>query len=336
MAVAKALEGVLKMREALFYSREGDKIRCSLCPHECLLSEGKVGLCRQRRHVHGRLMAEGYARVSSIAMDPIEKKPLYHFYPGSFILSVGGLWCNLRCSFCQNWHISQREQSTAVMAPEKLVELAVEHDSVGIAFTYNEPLIWYEYILDTAQLCKQRDLKVVLVTNGFVQVKPLEDLLPYVDAFNIDVKAFNERFYREICGGDLSAVKRVVERAAAKVHIEVTTLIIGGLNDDKAEIEGLARWLSEVDRNIPLHLSRYYPNYRMQLPPTPVTTLYELRDVAREYLDYVYIGNVMGADNNTYCPKCGQKVVDRGYAIKVTGMKAQRCINCGTPIPIVM
>ena len=324
------------MREALFYSREGDKIRCSLCPHECLLSEGKVGLCRQRRHVHGRLMAEGYARVSSIAMDPIEKKPLYHFYPGSFILSVGGLWCNLRCSFCQNWHISQREQSTAVMAPERLVELAVEHDSVGIAFTYNEPLIWYEYILDTAQLCKQRDLKVVLVTNGFVQVKPLEDLLPYVDAFNIDVKAFNERFYREICGGDLSAVKRVVERAAAKVHIEVTTLIIGGLNDDKAEIEGLARWLSEVDRNIPLHLSRYYPNYRMQLPPTPVTTLYELRDVAREYLDYVYIGNVMGADNNTYCPKCGQKVVDRGYAIKVTGMKAQRCINCGTPIPIVM
>lgn len=324
------------MREALFYSREGDKIRCSLCPHECLLSEGKVGLCRQRRHVHGRLMAEGYARVSSIAMDPIEKKPLYHFYPGSFILSVGGLWCNLRCSFCQNWHISQREQSTAVMAPEKLVELAVEHDSVGIAFTYNEPLIWYEYILDTAQLCQQRDLKVVLVTNGFVQVKPLEDLLPYVDAFNIDVKAFNERFYREICGGDLSAVKRVVERAAAKVHIEVTTLIIGGLNDDKAEIEGLARWLSEVDRNIPLHLSRYYPNYRMQLPPTPVTTLYELRDVAREYLDYVYIGNVMGADNNTYCPKCGQKVVDRGYAIKVTGMKAQRCINCGTPIPIVM
>ena len=324
------------MREALFYSREGDKIRCNLCPHECLLSEGKVGLCRQRRHVHGRLMAEGYARVSSIAMDPIEKKPLYHFYPGSFILSVGGLWCNLRCSFCQNWHISQREQSTAVMAPEKLVELAVEHDSVGIAFTYNEPLIWYEYILDTAQLCKQRDLKVVLVTNGFVQVKPLEDLLPYVDAFNIDVKAFNERFYREICGGDLSAVKRVVERAAAKVHIEVTTLIIGGLNDDKAEIEGLARWLSEVDRNIPLHLSRYYPNYRMQLPPTPVTTLYELRDVAREYLDYVYIGNVMGADNNTYCPKCGQKVVDRGYAIKVTGMKAQRCINCGTPIPIVM
>ena len=324
------------MREALFYSREGDNIRCSLCPHECLLSEGKVGLCRQRRHVHGRLMAEGYARVSSIAMDPIEKKPLYHFYPGSFILSVGGLWCNLRCSFCQNWHISQREQSTAVMAPEKLVELAVEHDSVGIAFTYNEPLIWYEYILDTAQLCKQRDLKVVLVTNGFVQVKPLEDLLPYVDAFNIDVKAFNERFYREICGGDLSAVKRVVERAAAKVHIEVTTLIIGGLNDDKAEIEGLARWLSEVDRNIPLHLSRYYPNYRMQLPPTPVTTLYELRDVAREYLDYVYIGNVMGADNNTYCPKCGQKVVDRGYAIKVTGMKAQRCINCGTPIPIVM
>ncbi len=324
------------MREALFYITEGDKIRCNLCPHECLISEGKVGLCRQRKHVHGRLIAEGYARVSSIAMDPIEKKPLYHFHPGSFILSVGGLWCNLRCSFCQNWHIAHRQQPTTVVDPEKLVEIAIEHNSIGIAFTYNEPVIWYEYVLDTAQLCKQKGLKVVLVTNGFIQVEPLKDLFPYVDAFNIDVKAFNEQFYRMVCGGDLSAVKKVVEQAAGKAHVEVTTLIIGGLNDDKAEIRGLAHWLGEVDRSIPLHLSRYYPNYRMQLPPTPVTTLYELRDVAREYLDFVYIGNVMGADNNTYCPKCEQKIVDRGRVIKVTGLKDKRCTNCGATIPIVM
>jgi pyruvate formate lyase activating enzyme len=324
------------MREALFYTREGYKIKCNLCPHECVISEGKAGLCGQRKHVNGKLMADGYARISSIAMDPIEKKPLYHFYPGSFILSVGGLWCNLRCSFCQNWHIAHREQPTTVVDPEKLVEMAVEHDSIGIAFTYNEPVIWYEYVLDTAQLCKQKDLKVVLVTNGFIQVEPLKDLLPYVDAFNIDVKAFNEQFYRKICGGNLSAVKRVVEQAAGKAHVEITTLIIGGLNDDKEEIRELARWLSGIDRNIPLHLSRYYPNYRMQLPPTPVTTLYELRDVAREYLNFVYIGNVIGADNNTYCPECGQKIVDRGYVIRVMGLKDKRCINCGTAIPIAM
>lgn len=324
------------MREALFYVKEGDKVKCSLCPHECLISEGKAGLCRQRKHINGKLMAEGYARVSSIAMDPIEKKPLYHFYPGSFILSVGGLWCNLRCSFCQNWHIAHREQPTTVVPPEKLVEMAIAHDSVGIAFTYNEPVIWYEYILDTAQLCKQKDLKVVLVTNGFIQIEPLKDLLPYVDAFNIDVKAFNDRFYRKICGGDLSAVKKVVEHAAMKAHVEITTLVIGGLNDDKEEIKELARWLSEIDRNIPLHLSRYYPNYRMQLPPTPVATLYGLRDVAREYLNFVYVGNVVGADNNTYCPQCGQKIVDRGYVIRVIGLKDNRCINCGATIPIVI
>ncbi|MBM7581596.1 pyruvate formate lyase activating enzyme [Caldicoprobacter guelmensis] len=324
------------MREALFYVKEGDRVKCSLCPHECLISEGKAGFCRQRKHINGKLMAEGYARVSSIAMDPIEKKPLYHFYPGSFILSVGGLWCNLRCSFCQNWHIAHREQSTTVVEPEKLVEMAIAHDSVGIAFTYNEPVIWYEYILDTAQLCKQKDLKVVLVTNGFIQIEPLKYLLPYVDAFNIDVKAFNDRFYREICGGDLSAVKKVVEHAAKKAHVEITTLIIGGLNDDKEEINELARWLSEIDRNIPLHLSRYYPNYRMQLPPTPVATLYRLRDMAREYLNFVYVGNVVGADNNTYCPQCRQKIVDRGYVIRVIGLKDNRCINCGTTIPIVI
>lgn len=324
------------MREALFYTMEGDKIRCNLCPHECLIPEGKSGLCRQRKHVNGTLIAEGYAMVSSIAMDPIEKKPLYHFYPGSFILSVGGLWCNLRCSFCQNWHIAHREQPTVFVAPDKLVEMAIEHNSIGIAFTYNEPVIWYEYILDTAQLCKQKDLKVVLVTNGFVQVEPLKDLLLYVDAFNIDVKAFNEEFYRRVCGGELSSVKTVVEQAAGKAHVEVTTLIIGGLNDDKAEIRELAQWLSKIDRNIPLHLSRYYPNYRMQLPPTPVNTLYELRDVAREYLDFVYVGNVMGADNNTYCPKCGHKIVERGYSIKVMGLKDKRCTNCKAPIPIAM
>lgn len=324
------------MKEALFYTREGDRIRCDLCPHQCLIIEGKSGLCRQRKHLNGKLIAEGYAMVSAIAMDPIEKKPLYHFCPGSFILSVGGLWCNLRCSYCQNWHIAHSRQPTTFMPPERLVEMALEHNSIGIAFTYNEPVIWYEYILDTAKLCREKGLKVVLVTNGFIRLEPLKDLLPHVDAFNIDVKAFSEHFYRRICGGDLHSVKKAVECAAERAHVEVTTLIIGGLNDDEAEVRGLAQWLGGIDRNVPLHLSRYFPNYRMQFPPTPVTALYRLRDVAREYLDFVYVGNVIGADNDTYCPKCGYRIVERGYSVKVTGLNHGRCVNCKAPIPFVM
>lgn len=324
------------MREALYYARENDKVRCLLCPHRCLIPEGKRGICRQRKNQGGKLIAEGYGMVSSIAMDPIEKKPLYHFYPGSNILSVGGLGCNLRCSFCQNWHIAHSEQSLHYFLPEKLAGIALSYGSIGITFTYNEPVIWCEYILDAAPLFKQNELKVVLVTNGFVNPGPLDDMLHYVDALNIDVKAFDESFYRDVCGGSLAAVKEAVELAASKAHVEITTLVIGGLNDNRAEIAGLARWLAQIDKGIPLHLSRYFPNYKMQLPPTPVDTLYELKEVAGEYLDYIYIGNVWEADNDTYCPACANKIVERGISVEVKGLQCGKCSKCGKEIPIIL
>ena len=324
------------MREALFCVAENDRIRCRLCPHNCLIPEGRYGICRHRKNIEGKLFADGYGKVSSVAIDPIEKKPLYHFHPGGAILSVGGLWCNLRCSFCQNWHISQMKQATTHMDPGKLLDMSLEYNSVGIAFTYNEPIIWYEYVLDTARLFKEKGLKTVMVTNGFIRPEPLEELLSFVDAFNIDVKAFNAEFYKKICGGDLAAVKQTVEMCAKKSHVEVTTLIIGSLNDDVQEIKGLARWLAEIDKNIPLHLSRYHPDYHMELPATPVDVLHRLRSPAGEYLNYVYIGNVIGADNNTYCPECGNKIVERGYYISITGLKEGKCSRCKSAIPITM
>lgn len=324
------------MREALYYERENDKVRCLLCPHRCLITEGKGGICRQRKNHGGKLIAEGYGRVSSIAMDPIEKKPLYHFYPSSSILSAGGLHCNLRCSFCQNWHIAHREKPVRFIPPEDLVEIALSCGGIGIAFTYNEPVIWCEYILDAAPLFKKKGLKVVLVTNGFVNPEPLKCMLGFVDALNIDVKAFKENFYKEVCGGSLEAVKEAVKIAAEKAHVEITTLVIGGLNDNESEIADLARWLAGIDKAIPLHLSRYFPNYKMKLPPTPTDTLFRLKDIAKEYLDYVYTGNIWRANNDTYCPECGNKVVERGYEVKVVGLKENRCSNCGKIIPIIL
>ena len=323
------------MREALFYPGEYDRIRCELCPHRCLIPEDRTGICRHRKNIGGKLFAVGYGRVSSVALDPIEKKPLYHFHPGTAILSIGGLWCNFRCSFCQNWHISQRERETAYIEPVQLVDMAIENNSIGIAFTYNEPMIWYEYVLDTALLCREKGLKTVMVTNGFIRPEPIKELIPYIDALNIDVKAFNNDFYKEICGGDLAAVKQTVEAAAEKSHVEVTTLIIESLNGDVREIKALARWLAGIDKNIPLHLSRYHPDYRMELPPTRVDVLYELKQVAGEFLNYVYIGNVFGADNNTYCPGCGNKIVERGYFISVTGLNESRCSRCNFDISII-
>ncbi len=322
------------MRRALFFQMDGDNVICNLCPHRCLIGEGKTGLCRQRRNEDGVLVAEGYGNVSSIALDPIEKKPLYHFYPGSQILSIGGLWCNLNCKFCQNWHIAHEEQFTKYTRPEDIVERAVELDSIGIAYTYNEPIIWYEYIYDTAKLARERGLKNVLITNGFINREPLEGILPYIDAMNIDVKAFNDDFYRKVCAGSLSPVKDAVAISSSVCHVEITTLIIGGLNDSPNEIEALAKWISRIDDNIPLHLSRYYPNYKLDIATTPRETMLNLRSIVKEYLPFVYIGNLMDVDNNTYCRGCGNLLIERGFHTVIKGIKDARCNSCGTQIEI--
>lgn len=239
---------------------------CLLCPQKCLLKPGQQGRCRARGNENGSIVPLTYGEVAAMHKDPIEKKPLFHFYPGSEILSVAGYGCNLSCSFCQNFEISQTTQTGQKFTPVQLAEMAL--DSIGLCFTYSEPSVWYEMILETAPLVKAQGGKVVLVSNGTMSSPYLEDLIPWIDAVNIDIKGFSEDFYQTYCGGKLSWVLENVERLAGRVHLEVTTLIIPGANDNPDEIRSLAHWLDKLGTTVPWHLSRYFPAYRLNLPPT--------------------------------------------------------------------
>ncbi|MGE5473317.1 MAG: AmmeMemoRadiSam system radical SAM enzyme [Ignavibacteriales bacterium] len=284
------------MKEAKYWTNEGEKLKCYLCPHNCSIVENGIGVCRVRRNLKNKLYSLNYGQVSSIALDPIEKKPLSRFYPGKNILSVGTFGCNLKCSFCQNWSIAHADPDTINIEPEQLVKKAIElkkDDNIGIAFTYNEPSIWFEFVYDTAVLSAKEGLKNVLVTNGFISPRPLEEILPYIHAMNIDVKAFNNEYYKDVCRGTLDDVKRTVELSAQNCHVEITTLIIPELNDNEKEIESLASWLAGVNPEIPIHFSRYFPNYKMRdKQVTPRQTLERAKQIAEKYLKYVYIGNV--------------------------------------------
>jgi len=272
------------------------KIRCGICPQGCELDEGQTGFCRARSARGGEVVCDNYGLLTSIALDPIEKKPLRRFYPGSTILSVGSFGCNLRCPFCQNYEISMcsRERADTVCAsPDELVNKALALKSsrnIGIAYTYNEPLIGYEYVRDCAALAHEKGLKNVLVTNGYVNEGPLRALLPHIDAMNIDLKAFTEDFYQTL-HGHIEPVKRTIRIAAAQCHVEVTTLIVPGQNDSPDEMRAEAEWLAGVKEDIPLHISRFFPRYKLEGNPTPVETVYTLADIARESLRYVYTGN---------------------------------------------
>lgn len=331
------------MREALHYKQHGQHVACNLCPKNCIIAAGRTGFCRVRQNTDGKLYSLNYAQATAQALDPIEKKPLYHFYPGSMILSLGTWGCNFACQFCQNWHIAQDEPPTLELEPQAAADLAsqsVTRGNIGVAYTYSEPSVWYEYILDTAQLVKTAGLSNVLVSNGFINEQPLAELLPVIDAMNIDVKAFNNDYYQKVCAGQLEHVKRTVEQAAKECHIEITTLLVPGLNDSETETAELAKWLSGINADIPLHFSRYFPNYKMDAPPTPVSTLQLAYQTARRYLNYVYIGNVGGDGTNTYCPECGYKVIDRlgGYSRLINqdnGNCAEKsCPQCGRRIHI--
>jgi len=282
---------------ALYFDKIGDsKVCCRLCPHSCVIKPGGLGVCRARKNIDGDLYSLNYGKITSIALDPIEKKPLNRFHPGSNILSIGTFGCNLKCSFCQNWSIAHKNPGTFDVTSTQIVEKALElkkDGNIGIAYTYNEPSIWYEFVYETSILAKSLKLANVLVTNGFISMEPLKQLLPYIDAMNIDVKAYTAQFYKDICKAALYNVKETVEYAAKKCHVEVTTLVIPGLNDSIGEIEELCKWLASVSSDIPLHLSRFFPNYEMQdRPPTPVETLFKARDKALEFLKYVYVGNI--------------------------------------------
>jgi len=325
------------MREALYYQLHGPGVMCSLCPKQCIITEGRTGFCRVRKNIGNKLYAQNYAACSSYALDPIEKKPLYHFYPGSLILSLGTWGCNFSCTFCQNWQIAQESPRTRSLMPESAVEMAKQYESkgnIGIAYTYSEPSVWYEYVLDTAKAVQRAGLKNVLVTNGFINPEPLQALLPYIDALNIDVKAFNNEFYQTICAGSLSSVKRTVEVAAQACHVEITTLLVPGLNDDRAEIDKLSQWLADINPNIPLHFSRYFPNHKMDVPSTPESTMEMAQDIAAQYLNYVYLGNMNGDGGNTYCPQCSQLLIERSefHSYLVDG---SHCPQCGNKINIV-
>lgn len=283
------------MKEALYYEKLGGrKVHCHLCPYECVIVDGKRGNCGARINTGGVLYTEVYGRTTSVALDPIEKKPLYHYHPGEYVLSLGSKGCNFHCSFCQNWHISQdREAPTHAITSEEVVAAAKSRLSFGIAYTYNEPFIWYEFVLDTAKLARARGLENVLVTNGYVNPAPLEEILPYIDAMNIDLKSIDDGFYRTVCAGKLQPVLDCIARSAKACHVEITNLVIPTLNDSEDSIRRLVDWIAaNAGVDTPLHFSRYFPCYRMDLPPTPKETLERAQEIARKKLTYVYVGNV--------------------------------------------
>jgi pyruvate formate lyase activating enzyme len=320
--------------------KKGEKTECLLCPHLCKLAEGRTGICGVRKSNGETVDLLTYGIISGYALDPIEKKPLYHFFPGTNILSIGSYGCNMRCDFCQNYTISQRTLAgfTSRTETDKIIKDAQDSlNNIGIAFTYNEPVIWFEFIRDVAHRAKKRGLKTVLVSNGYVNPEPLTEIISFTDAFNIDLKAFNSDFYRKLTGAEPEPVKNALRQIARSGrHLEITTLIIPGHNDDEKEMVMEAEWIAgELGKDIPLHLSRYFPMYKREDPATPPETIRKLFDVASKYLTYVYIGN-MAADEgqNTKCPKCGKTVTRRtGYNIKLLNLDQKgKCTVCGTLI----
>ena len=272
-------------------------VTCELCFHHCKLEEGQTGFCRARGCREGAVVPLNYGKLTSLALDPIEKKPLRRFHPGSMILSVGSFGCNLHCPFCQNHEISmagEAEIQTVEVAPEQLAGKAAElrpRGNIGVAYTYNEPLVGYEYVRDCAGLIREQGMANVLVTNGTIEEAPWRALLPLIDAANIDLKGFTPAWYRRL-DGDLETVKRSIALAAERCHVEVTTLLVPGENDSVEEIRELAQWLASISPEIPLHLSRFFPRYQMaDRPATPVEQVYRLAEAARGYLSYVYTGN---------------------------------------------
>ena len=325
---------------ATLFKIAGDKIQCVLCPHNCMIGDGNSGICKARKNNSGSSELTTYGVISGCALDPIEKKPLYHFYPGTNIFSIGSYGCNMRCDFCQNYSISQRTIAGFVNRtdPEQIVKNALDSlHNIGIAFTYNEPVIWFEYIKDVALLAKNNDLRTVIVSNGYVNREPLEEFISFTDAFNIDLKAFNNAFYRRLTGADIEPVKEALKLIAGSGrHLEITTLIIPGHNDSEEEMAEETEWIAkELGCDVPFHLSRYFPMYKREDPATNSQKLIRLSEIASKNLRYVYVGNMVSeTGQNTICPQCGKTVTRRsGYNIKIMNLDQKgNCKNCGKQI----
>ena len=283
----------------LYYPDLNDNlIICSLCPHSCKLKTGQTGFCGVRHNTGKKIEDCFSAKLSGLAMDPIEKKPLYHFFPGEFILSAGFYGCNFKCPFCQNHSISQgapknfSSKPQIPVTPSELVKIALKEKSFAIAYTYSEPLIHFEYILESATLAREAGLKNVLVTNGFINALPAAELLPFIDAANVDLKCYTDEFYKKEIKGSLDPVKDFIAHAHNKIHLEVTTLVIPGKNDKKEEIESISKFISSLNPKIPLHLSAYHPAFNYSIPGTNRKTILELVDIAKQRLEFVYAGNI--------------------------------------------
>ena len=332
------------MHKANWWSPRQDQVaECHLCPRECRIADGKTGFCAARQNRRGELYSLVYGNPIAVHVDPIEKKPLYHFYPGSQILSIGTVGCNLECEFCQNWDIARGKVDqlrSRHYSPEQLVEAALQSESLGIAFTYNEPTIFGEYVLDIARLAREADLKTVMVTNGYISRAAIGDIFPFIDAANIDLKAFSQEFYSKYCHADLGHVlDAIIEIGRQGTFIELTTLLIPGLNDSPDLMRAEVNWILEnLGADVPFHLSAFHPDYHMRdYRPTPKTTLDGARQLALEMgMKYVYEGNIAATHgNNTYCPNCGALLVERQwFSVSVNNVVGGRC-RCGEAISIV-
>lgn len=333
------------MTQALFYETiDHDKVQCHLCPHNCVLNIEERGNCQVRKNVEGKLITENHGFCSSVQFDPIEKKPLYHFHPGSHILSIGSIGCNLNCNFCQNCEISQTTIDQFISgqyySPDEVISIARDHpENLGIAFTYNEPTVYFEYMMEIAALSKKNGMKNVMISNGFINPDPLKELMPYIDAFNIDLKAFTESFYRKVSEGHLAPVKdTMVAIKEAGNHLEITNLLIPSKNDDLTTFGKMVTWIREnLGSDTVLHLSRYFPAYRSSIQKTSLGLLFNFCETARQYLDYVYLGNVTGSESqNTICSSCGKIVISRyGSFIQKNGVDSNGvCIHCNNKVVI--
>jgi pyruvate formate lyase activating enzyme len=330
------------MKEALFWEKKNDKIQCLLCPHKCTIAEGKRGLCGVRENRAEKLYSLIYGRASSVCSDPIEKKPLYHFHPGSSVLSFGTVGCNFKCTHCQNWQISQTTPESYSFGLERIdcediLKLAKRYDCKGVAWTYNEPVIWYEFTYDCSKIAKEHGLYTVYVTNGYINEEPLRELSHYLDAMNIDIKAFKEDFYKNVCSAKLEFVLRTCELAKKLgIYIELTYLIIPGYNDSEIEIENFCKWvLEKLGRDTVVHFSRFYPHYKIEhTAPTSIPTLLKAYELGNKYLDFMYLGNVPhGNYENTYCPKCKELLIERyGFFVERFNLKNSKCTKCDIKI----
>ncbi len=334
------------MHEAMLYEElSGSRVRCNICQWHCTINPDNFGVCRMYQNRDGILYNMNYAQAASVAADPIEKKPLFHFYAGSLALSLGGWGCNFHCQDCQNWEISCPEsgepwRGSREVLPQVAVELAKRYQCGGIAWTYNEPSVWFEYTLDSAKLAKQNNLYTVYVTNGYLTAEALDAIGPYLDAWRVDVKGFSDSLYQKLAKITLwQKVLEIAKRAKTKwnMHVEVVTNIVPTMNDDDQQLEGIAHWIrDELGELTPWHVTRFYPHhYMMHLPPTPISTLEHAYDIGKKAgLKFVYAGNVPGHQSeSTICYSCGRLIVSRfGYRTEVVGLEGSMCKFCGAEL----